>query len=55
MFWGSEGFLPLPMTYGEREIGLLFHRDVRAGLLPVDWGDVVDDEGGDFGERSWVL
>ena len=32
-----------------------FHRDVRAGLLPVDWGDVVDDAGGDFGERSRVL
>jgi hypothetical protein len=29
-----------------------FHRDVRAGLLPVDWGDLLDDEGGEFGERQ---
>ena len=32
-----------------------FHRDDRAGLLPVDWGDVVDDVSGDFGEWSRVL
>ena len=29
-----------------------FHRDVRAGLLPVDWGDLLDDERGEFGERE---
>ncbi len=28
-----------------------FHRDVRAGMVPVDWGDLVDDVGGGFGER----
>ena len=27
-----------------------FHRDVRAGLVPIDWGGEID-EGGDFGER----
>lgn len=27
-----------------------FHRDVRAGLVPLDWGGEIDT-GGDFGER----
>jgi putative transposase len=27
-----------------------FHRDVRAGLVPIDWGGEMD-EGGEFGER----
>jgi putative transposase len=28
-----------------------FHRYVREGLLPEDWAGVVNDGGGDFGER----
>jgi len=27
-----------------------FHRDARAGLVPIDWGDEIDMRG-DFGER----
>ena len=43
---------PSPRENGEREIGPLFHTDVRAGMVPVDWGDLVDDEDGAFGERE---
>jgi len=28
-----------------------FHRYVRRGLLPLDWGGVADDANGSFGER----
>ncbi len=29
-----------------------FHQNVRSGLLPQDWGGVVDDAKTNFGERS---
>jgi len=29
-----------------------FHRYVREGLLPGDWGGVVDQDAGNFGERT---
>ncbi|MGA7489696.1 MAG: transposase [Xanthobacteraceae bacterium] len=29
-----------------------FHRYVRQGVLPEDWGGEIDDSGGNFGERK---
>jgi hypothetical protein len=31
-------------------MGSSFHRDVRAGLFPVDWGGAAETTG-EFGER----
>jgi putative transposase len=28
-----------------------FHRLVRLGVYPVEWGGIIDDKGGSFGER----